>query len=221
VGPEDSAGLHAGRAGGRRLLTARGLRTREKLVEAAREVFATTPFRDARLIDITAAAGTATGSFYTYFDDKEEIFREVATTVLAELSAAPLLGDEYADSDDVERIAASTRQYFLACLRNARLVHSMEQLAVSDTQVNSSRRAIVSVGVKRAARWIERLQAQGICDADVDPWTTAMVLHTMTVRVAYDHLLLSGGDDGEVEDLVDAVTKVWARTVGLEGTRRS
>lgn len=212
---DDPALLRSGRAGGHRVLTARGLRTRQRLVDAARQVFATIPFPDARLIDITNAAGTAAGTFYTYFDDKEEIFREVAASVLAELSAAPLLGDEHASTDEVDRIAASTRQYFLACLRNSRVVHSTEQLAVSDALIGRSRRATVTVGVKRAARWIEDLQRRGICDEGIDPWTTAMVLHTMTVRVAYDHLL-SGGEDGEIDDLVDAVTTVWARTVGLE-----
>jgi hypothetical protein len=41
----------------------------------------------------------------------------------------------------------------------------------------------------------------------------------MNVRVAYDHLLLSG-DRRDVEPLVAAVTRVWARTVGLEQPSR-
>jgi hypothetical protein len=73
----------------------------------------------------------------------------------------------------------------------------------------------VRVGVKRVERWIRRLQEQGICDLELDPRTTAIALHTMNVRVAYDHLLPSG-DRKDVEPLVAAVTTVWARTVGLE-----
>ena len=82
------AGVRAGRAVGGRVLTARGLRTRENLVSAAHRVFERTPFPDARLSDITAEAGVAAGTFYTYFDAKEEIFREVADDVLAELATA-------------------------------------------------------------------------------------------------------------------------------------
>ena len=78
-----------------------------------------------------------------------------------------------------------------------------------------SRRHTVRVGVQRAERWIRRLQEQGICDAELDARTTAIALHTMNVRVAYDHLL-PAGDPDEVEPLVAAVTRVWARTVGLE-----
>lgn len=207
--------VRGGQATGGRLLTPRGVRTREKLIAAARSVFEEVPFPDARLTDITAAAGVASGTFYTYFDSKEEIFREVAAEVLTELSRAARRDPDNADGDPIRDIAHATRQYFLACLRNARVVRSMEQLAVVDDGVSAARRVTVVSGVKRAERWISRLQEQGICDPDIDARTTAMVLHTMNVRVAYDHLLLSGDED-DVEQLVAAVTRVWARTVGLE-----
>ena len=44
-----------------------------------------------RISDITQRAGMSHGSFYYYFDSKEEIFREVAAAVEDELSAP--LGD--------------------------------------------------------------------------------------------------------------------------------
>jgi AcrR family transcriptional regulator len=212
-------GLRGGQATGGRLLTPRGLRTRAKLVDAARQVFEEISFREARLTDITAAAGVAAGTFYTYFDSKEAIFREVADEVLLELSNAARRDPDNAEGDAVGDIAHASRQYFLACLRNAGVVRSMEQLAVSDEGINKARRNTVRVGVKRVERWIRRLQERGICDQELDPRTTAIALHTMNVRVAYDHLLPSG-DRGDVEPLVAAVTRVWARTVGLEQPTR-
>jgi hypothetical protein len=91
----------------------------------------------------------------------------------------------------------------------------MEQFAVSNRAINGARWATVRIGVPRAERWIARLQDEGICDAELDPHTTAIALHAMNVRVAFDHLLLAGAD-ADVEALVAAVTGVWARTVGLE-----
>ena len=211
-------GVRGGQATGGRLLTQRGLRTRARLVVAAREVFEEIPFQQARLTDITAAAGVAAGTFYTYFDSKEEIFREVADQVLLELSTAARRDPDNTAGDPIRDIAYASRQYFLACLRNAGVVRSMEQLAVSDEGIDKSRRSTVRVGVKRVERWIRRLQEQGICDVELDPRTTAIALHTMNVRVAYDHLLPSG-KPRDVEPLVAAVTRVWARTVGLEKTR--
>src|SRR6188472_3064973 len=51
--------------------TARGARTRAALVRGAREVFERDGLVDARIADIAAAAGVATGSFYSYFATKE------------------------------------------------------------------------------------------------------------------------------------------------------
>jgi len=213
------AGVRAGRAVGGRVLTARGLRTRENLVSAAHRVFKRTPFPDARLSDITAEAGVAAGTFYTYFDSKEEIFREVADDVLAELATAARRDPGNIDGDRIRDIAYASRCYFEACLRNATVVRSMEQLAVSDKAINRSRRATVKVGIGKVERWIAHLQEEGICDTELDPHTAAIALHTMNVRVAYDHLLLAGAD-ADIDGLVAAVTRVWARTVGLESPAR-
>jgi AcrR family transcriptional regulator len=47
------------------LRTARGNRMRKALVSAARRVFERDGYLDARIVDITADARVATGSYYT------------------------------------------------------------------------------------------------------------------------------------------------------------
>jgi AcrR family transcriptional regulator len=209
-------GQRAGQAAGGRLLTARGLRTRAALVAAARQVFEEIPFPESRITDITSRAGVASGTFYTYFDSKEEIFREVAAEVLDQMSAAPRRDPDNTEGDLIRDIEYASRQYFLACVRNSGIVTSIEQVAPGDKEVAAARRGTIIQNVKRGERWIRRLQEAGICD-DIDPWTTAMALHTMNVRLAYDHLLPHGGQaEADVDDLARAVTRIWARTVGLE-----
>ena len=210
-----AADVRGGQATGGRVLTARGLRTRANLVAAARQVFESTPFTDARLTDITGVAGVAAGTFYTYFDSKEDVFREVAAAVLDELSRAARRDPDNVERDPIRDLAHASRSYFQACLRNARVIRSMEQLAVGDSDITRARQATVRLGVGRVERWIVRLQEQGVCDAGLDAHNTAIALHTMNVRVAYDHLL-PAGPGGDIEPLVNAVTRVWARTVGLE-----
>src|SRR4051794_4773888 len=56
----------------------KGAQTRVRLVEAAKAVFEETGFLEARISDIAQQAGLSHGSFYHYFDSKEQIFREVA-----------------------------------------------------------------------------------------------------------------------------------------------
>src|SRR4051812_34180247 len=61
--------------------SSKGTRTRERLVDAAKEIFEEHGFLDARISDIAERAGQSHGSFYYYFDSKEEVFREVAAAV--------------------------------------------------------------------------------------------------------------------------------------------
>lgn len=55
--------------------TERGRKTLRKLLDAAAVEFGERGFHEASITGITQRAGTALGSFYTYFDSKDEIFR--------------------------------------------------------------------------------------------------------------------------------------------------
>lgn len=57
--------------------TQRGQRTRNRLLEAAEEVFGERGFERASIVDITRAANVAQGTFYVYFESKKEIFTEL------------------------------------------------------------------------------------------------------------------------------------------------
>ncbi len=55
--------------------TERGRRTARKLLEAAAQEFGERGFHEAAITGITGRAGVALGTFYTYFESKEELFR--------------------------------------------------------------------------------------------------------------------------------------------------
>lgn len=55
--------------------TERGRRTLRRLLDAAAAEFGERGFHEASINGITQRAGAALGSFYTYFDSKEEVFR--------------------------------------------------------------------------------------------------------------------------------------------------
>ena len=60
-----------------RALSARGTRTRQRLLEAAEAVFAELGYHDASVVKITEAAGVGQGTFYLYFASKQEVFDEL------------------------------------------------------------------------------------------------------------------------------------------------
>jgi AcrR family transcriptional regulator len=57
--------------------TARGERTRRRLLEAAEQIFTELGYHDASIVKIAEAAGVAPGTFYLYFGGKRDIFDEL------------------------------------------------------------------------------------------------------------------------------------------------
>ncbi|MDH7639335.1 TetR/AcrR family transcriptional regulator [Sphingomonas oryzagri] len=72
-GPEAKKGATA--TGAKIPRTERGRRTLRALLDAAADEFGEKGFHDAAIAKIADRAGIAIGSFYTYFDSKEAIFR--------------------------------------------------------------------------------------------------------------------------------------------------
>lgn len=85
--------------------TARGKRTREKLLRAAEIEFGEKGFHAAAVSGITYRAGVALGTFYTYFESKEEIFQALVTYM--SLRTRRWIAERVADAPD--RVAAERR----------------------------------------------------------------------------------------------------------------
>lgn len=58
-------------------LSAKGLRTRQALIEAAEEIFAEYGWEEASIVKITEEAGVSQGTFYRYFLSKQAVFDEL------------------------------------------------------------------------------------------------------------------------------------------------
>src|SRR5437764_2171374 len=86
--------------------TPRGERTLRKILDAAREEFGERGFSDSSIVGITQRAGVALGTFYTYFDSKEELFQALVRDMSAQVrdNVGPALG-EATDRLDGERRA--------------------------------------------------------------------------------------------------------------------
>ena len=92
-----TATLDATASAGKAPRTERGRRTLRALLDAAAVEFGEKGFHDGSISGITRRAGVALGSFYTYFDSKDAIFRalvrdmsdQVRDNVAPAIRAAP------------------------------------------------------------------------------------------------------------------------------------
>ena len=82
--------------------TERGRRTVRKLLEAAAQEFGARGYHEAAITGITARAGVALGTFYTYFESKEELFR----ALVRDMSRATRAHVAEAVKDAPDRLAA-------------------------------------------------------------------------------------------------------------------
>jgi AcrR family transcriptional regulator len=194
-------------------VSARGARTRKALVEAARVVFERDGYIEARITDITAEAGVAAGSFYTYFTGKEDAFAAVMAEVEDEMLHPRLR--EVADRDDpVTVIDAANRAYLAAYRRNAKLMGLMEEVAQVDERFRRLRRRRMRAFADRNAQALARLQEQGIADPGLDPKLAAQALSVMVSRMAYLRYVDGFGNDS-ADALATTLTRLWTGALGI------
>lgn len=201
--PTDEGGAHA------RITTprsARGERTRGALVAGAREVFERDGYLDARITDISKAAGVASGSFYTYFNNKEEIFAAVVEQVQEEM-LHPHLRERTGITDARELIDASNREYLRSYKQNARLMALFEQVAQIDPTFRALRIQRGNAFAQRNAKLIRQLQERGEADPSLDPLVTAHALSHMVSRMAYMVYVLE--QRIAFERLVATLNQLW------------
>ncbi|MQY25825.1 TetR/AcrR family transcriptional regulator [Nocardia aurantia] len=193
--------------------TRRGVRTRAALVTAAREVFERDGYLDAKISDIARAAGLASGSFYTYFDGKEEIFAAVLEQVRDEM-LHPHIRERTGVTDPIALIEAANREYLMSYKRNARLMGVLEQVAQIDENFRQLRTERADAFVRRNARMIRMLQESGRAAADLDPQVTALALSVMVSRMAYSVFVQNRRIS--FEKLLTTLTQLWVNALQLQ-----
>jgi len=192
----------------------RGQRTREALVQAALQVFARDGFFDARITDMTAVAGVANGSFYTYFDSKLAIFHEAAERILT-ASVETVRGEPADVRDPVRDIYWANRSFMLEYQRQAGMMRAIEQTTPFDPRIQELRRRSWAVGLGRTVRRIRQLQQAGLADAAIDAEFTATCLGAMVIRVCYASFVLSE-IPVDVDRAVITATRIWVKAIGLD-----
>ncbi|WP_020659096.1 TetR/AcrR family transcriptional regulator [Amycolatopsis benzoatilytica] len=195
--------------------TKRGRATRERLLAAARAVFETRGFLDTNVSDICAEASAAHGTFYIYFKSKEDIFyalvdrtsanRQQTTTVPADVEGTV-----------ADRFAYTLRQYFADIHANSRWTRIVEQVATLDDKMREHRLEIRKDFRDRILHGIQRLQDQGLADPGMHAEITAEAIVSMLHNFAYMNIVMTENDSYELEDVVETLTQVWARAIGLD-----
>jgi AcrR family transcriptional regulator len=184
---------------------------REKLLAAARKVFAEKGLGAATARDIVRETDLATGTFYNYFEDKEDAFRAVfqeftepARTVGREKRLQPGIGLEQRLYDAYRvwfELVAADPEMFEVMRRNA---DAVGMLGVDDLFEEA-----VQELVEDMRQWV----AEGQLSAEIEPWLTHIA---RSIAGGGFQIAAHMADEG-VSD-VDATARFCTRLI-LEGIR--
>jgi AcrR family transcriptional regulator len=198
-------------------LSERGRRTREALIGAARRVFERDGFIEARITDIAEEAGAAHGTFYTYFDSKEAVFRAVILQLESGLlgTGAAQYQGRRDGRDPLEGLRAANRRYLETYRANSKLMVIWENVAAIVPDMADLLLEAKAAFVTRAEKSIRGLQETGLADPSLDPRYAAHALTGMVSRFAYTWC--AQGEDFDLDKATDELTALWARAIGLLG----
>jgi AcrR family transcriptional regulator len=212
----NTANIRRGASGVR--VTPRSLATRKRLMTAARKVFEREGYIDARVADIATLAGVSHGSFYTHFSDKLDVFLEVIKVADEERTRNFLTIPRDLIHDPVAALEYSNRQYLETFMSDMRLQLAIQQASAVTPEVSQIGFEIRLKHVKQLTNTIERWQRRGLADPDVNAAETAAALICMRTEFArYSYMR---GTDYDLDSMVDTVTRIWVRAVGLRRSRQ-
>jgi AcrR family transcriptional regulator len=193
----------------------RAAQTEAELKAAAIRVFARVGYLNAKIADITAEAGRATGLFYQHFAGKEKLLEALLADLLAEGDASaerPGHGTDFADRDAVRWHVAV---YWGFYRRHRTVMDALQQAATVDPEFARVSRDMLEPDLRHIAGHLAGLDLPG------DPLVLASLFTTVLSAFATTWLGDNRPDLGRDlpdEEAIETLTSfVWA---GLGGSRR-
>ncbi len=205
----DDASSGRGSALASRATRERGRRTLAKLRDAAVAEFSAYGYHGARVARVAKRAGTSHGTFYVYFQDKNDLLLALQEEIIDE-------ADDLLERMPALRPGPEGRETLRAWLDDAcgvLLDQAPIRAAVLDALVEDADPRISSRGLRAQRTWTtllaDRIRATGT--TDIDPYLAAVclinVMDNAARSVFRSQLVVSR------EELVDALTELVHRSV--------
>lgn len=110
----------------------RAVRTRQTIIDAARRLFLDRGYVGTRISDITDACQISRAGFYTYFQDKREIFNILGEDAYRDSMRVVSLWDSVPDPCTLDDVVAWVRTYFEHMDEHGAFIFSSGQSAPQD-----------------------------------------------------------------------------------------
>lgn len=153
--------------------TARGELTRRKILDAARAEFGSRGFAETGITEITRTAKVALGTFYTYFDSKEEVFRALVRDMSEQvrLAVAPVMAEGRGTLEAEERALAAFLTFVGKQQQVYRIIDEAEFVDPAGFKAHyETTAARIAERLAEGAEAGAMRKADGALDAEVRAW---------------------------------------------------
>ncbi|MEW6576124.1 TetR/AcrR family transcriptional regulator [Sphingorhabdus buctiana] len=187
--------------------TERGRRTLRALLDAARAEFGEKGFHDSSVVSITSRAGVALGSFYTYFDSKESLFRALVKDMSGQVRdhVAPVLPG-VGDQIDAEGRALAA---FLLFARQHKEIYRI--IDEAEFVAPDAWKAHYGTTVERILERLKAAETRGELSGPIDE-AHAWAIMGMNVFLGLRYGVL--GEERAVEDIAEVVNRMLRKGLG-------
>lgn len=163
--------------------TRRGQLRRAQLLEAAEQVFSEKGFMAASIADITQRAGAAQGTFYIYFESKEQLFREVVLTLGREIRFNAREASKDA-ANWMEAEVLGIEAYLRFVTRRPSIYRIVQQCSVVDREAWRAFYAAFAEAIEARLREAEARGEVSPGDAEVRTWILIALATTLGEQVS-------------------------------------
>ncbi|MBA3462878.1 MAG: TetR/AcrR family transcriptional regulator [Deltaproteobacteria bacterium] len=155
------------------------------LIEAASDLFSKHGYDSVGTPEIAQKAGVSVGTFYRYFEDKHEVYIEIARRSMVSAYAETIEGltpARFVGLARRETIEHTISLLFDHVLVRPHLSRSFSEMSLRDPEVAELRRAFETVSVRKLTELIATIVPR---DVVPDPEATAWVLYGSAMQCAY------------------------------------
>lgn len=184
--------------------------TRQKILDAAVDLFSANGYNKTSIAEIAAAAGIGVGTLYHHFADKRSVLLDLVDT----WGTHVLLGRDSADEFE-QYFGANPRQAIFDDLtaKYERLKAGggfflvMLERAERDPEVQARYQQVQKVSIDRLASLISYGQETGRMRASIDPSAAAFVIRNM-MQMAASQVFVHGVSDPEPRKILRELSEV-------------
>ena len=165
-----------------RELRTQGRRTRDRLLKAGLQVLGERGYHVARVDDVVRAAKTSRGTFYLYFEDKQDLFRALAHAAADDMAAlADDLGPVGAGPEGLAELRRFLRTFHTTYERHGAVIRAWAENQLDDD-------ALIELGLDTfgglAAALVDRL-GEAEARPVADPTLAATIFLATLERLVY------------------------------------